>query len=163
MNDDNLEAVIRLEHGALAARTASERAAEAVTNAAGTTACVVTHAAAFALWVVANTGIGHLIKPFDPFPFSLLTFVVSLEAIFLTLLVLMSQKRLMRESDKRAILDLQINILAEQESTKTLRMVRCICEHLGIKDDQGAKAESSLEKTTNVERLAKEVEQSMPS
>ena len=74
------------------------------------------------------------IKPFDPFPFSFLTLVVSLEAIFLTLLVLMRQNRMTKEADKRAKLDLQINMLDEQETTMILRMVQKIGNHLGLEE-----------------------------
>ena len=60
-------------------------------------------------------------EPCDPFPFNLLTTIVSLEAIFLTLFVLVSQNRMSREADKRAQLDLQVNLLAEKEATMILR------------------------------------------
>ena len=64
--------------------------------------------------------------PFDPFPFPFLTLLVSLEAIFLSMFVLMSQNRMSRQADKRAHLDLQIDLLAEQELTTILRMLRAL-------------------------------------
>jgi uncharacterized membrane protein len=67
-------------------------------------------------------------SPFDPFPFSFLTLVVSLEAIFLSVFVLMSQNRMTRQADKRAHLDLQIYLLAEQELTTILHMLRGLCK-----------------------------------
>ena len=70
--------------------------------------------------------------PIDPFPFSFLTLVVSLEAIFLSIFVLISQNNLTRLSERRAHLDLQINLLAEQESTKTVALLERIAEHLGV-------------------------------
>jgi uncharacterized membrane protein len=76
------------------------------------------------------------VHPFDSFPFVFLTLVVSLEAIVLTLLALMSQKRLLKEADARAHLELQINLLVEQESTMTLRMVRRLCDHFGLEEEE---------------------------
>jgi uncharacterized membrane protein len=72
--------------------------------------------------------------PFDPFPFSLLTSIVSLEAIILTLFVLATQNRLTREADKRAHLDLQVNLLSEQEMTIMLKMLEEPCEHFHLAD-----------------------------
>ena len=71
-------------------------------------------------------------RPVDPFPFSFLTLVVSLEAIFLSIFVLVSQNNLTRQSERRAHLDLQINLLAEQESTKTVALLERIAAHLHV-------------------------------
>ena len=71
-------------------------------------------------------------RPIDPFPFIFLTLVVSLEAIFLTLFVLISQNNLTRLSERRAHLDLQVNLLAEQESTKTVALLRRIAQKLDV-------------------------------
>ena len=96
------------------------------------------------------------IHPFDPFPFSFLKhlLVVSLEAIFLTLLVLMTQNRMTKESDKRAKLDLQINMLDEQETTMILRMVQKITKHLGL-DDESGKSIEALSEANDINKVAK--------
>ncbi len=73
--------------------------------------------------VASGTGTGT-------FPVSALTMIVSLEAIFITIGVLISQKRMARQADRRAHLDLQINLLAEQESTAALRLLGHIAERL---------------------------------
>jgi uncharacterized membrane protein len=70
------------------------------------------------------------IRPFDPFPFPLLTMIVSLEAIFLAPFVLASQSRLARQGDKRTHLDLQIDVLAERETTAVLQLLKDIALHL---------------------------------
>jgi uncharacterized membrane protein len=92
------------------------------------------HLAWFGTWIVVNGGVLPGFEPFDPYPFSFLTLVVSLEAIFLSIFVLLSQNRLTRQAEKRAHLDLQVNLLAEQESTIALQLLQRICEHLGIGD-----------------------------
>ena len=71
-----------------------------------------------------NLGLIPGVEPFDPYPFELLTVIVSLEGIFLALLMLMAQSRMSREADKRALLDLRINLLAEQESSPSRRAQR---------------------------------------
>ena len=105
-----------------------------------------------------NCGMITGIKPFDPFPFSFLTLVVSLEAIFLTLLVLMSQNRMTKEADKRAHLDLQINMLDEQETTMILRMVQKITKHLGLEEETD-KPNKELCEETDITDVAKIIEE----
>jgi uncharacterized membrane protein len=74
------------------------------------------------------------LTPFDPFPFGLLTMVVSLEAIVLSTFVLITQNRMADMSDERADLDLQINLLAEYEITKILKLTDAIADHLGLRE-----------------------------
>lgn len=70
----------------------SVRVAQRITDTAGSMPCVWAHAVWFALWVLANSGaLRPLLEPWDPFPYGLLTTVVSLEAIFLSLFCLIAQ------------------------------------------------------------------------
>ena len=156
----NIEAIAGLEKRAMLNHTMAERIAEALTRWAGSVVFIAIHIVWFAFWVVANIGWIPGLAPWDPFPFGFLTMVVSLEAIFLSLLVLMAQNRLTRDADKRAQLDLQINMLAEQESTTTLRMLEKICQHLGI--DFEAEEEKYLANETDVNALAKTLEEKLP-
>lgn len=92
---------------------------------------VYVHAIWFGVWIALNVGwIGN--KPFDPFPFSLLTLIVSLEAIFLSTFVLISQNHALALGDKRADLDLQINLLSEHEITRLLVLMDAIADHMGV-------------------------------
>lgn len=109
----------------------AEKMAAKVAHFAGTTAFVYINAAFFAIWILLNVGLFGL-KPFDPFPFVMLTTVVSLEAIFLSLFVLLSQNRMQRVADERSELDLQINLLAEHELTRLMIAVDLIVEKMGI-------------------------------
>jgi uncharacterized membrane protein len=89
---------------------------------------------------------------------------VSLEAIFLTLFVLMSQNRMSQEADKRAHLDLQVNLLAEREATLILRLLQGICEKLGVKEPEPQQEDvTQLAKETRIEELAKKLDQALPS
>ena len=126
---------------------------------AGSVFFIVFHVVLFTLWIWLNLGLMPRVSPWDPYPFNFLTLVVSLEAIFLSLLVLMAQNRLAKDADKRAQLDLQINMLAEQESTATLQMLEKICQRLGIvyKADE----EQQLAQNTDVIKLAKALDEKL--
>jgi uncharacterized membrane protein len=157
----NVEAIMKLERDAIGSRSTAEHLADKVTTFAGSTPFLILHIIWFGVWVIANVGLISGLTPFDPFPFSFLTLVVSLEAIFLTLLVLMSQNRMMKEADKRTHLDLQLNMLAEQESTVLLKLVRKISRHLGVEEDHDQTAEE-LAKETDVHHLARKLDEELP-
>ena len=157
----NVEAIMKLERDAIGSRSTAEHLADKVTMFAGSTPFVILHMVWFGVWVIANVGLVPRLSPFDPFPFSFLTLVVSLEAIFLTLLVLMSQNRMMKEADKRTHLDLQLNMLAEQESTVLLKLMRRIGQHLGVEEDNDQAADELAEET-DVHHLAKKLDEELP-
>lgn len=150
----NIETILRLEKEAVQSRSRAEQLADKVTRFAGSTPFIIFHAVFFAGWILINTGLTPGISIFDPFPFSFLTLVVSLEAIFFTLLVLMSQNRMTKEADKRAQLDLQINMLDEQETTMILRMVQKIANHLGLEKEINESVKE-LSEETDVTGVAK--------
>ena len=128
----HIETVAALERQSLEQRSRGEQIGDVVSAHTGTMFMVVLHAALFAAWIVLNEGLVPGVRPFDPFPFGLLTLIVSLEAIFLSLFLLISQNRLTRQADRRAELDLQVNLLIETETTKMLVIMDRICRKLGI-------------------------------
>lgn len=145
----NTAAIVEMQRKMTETRTLQGRVADAITTFSGSMAFVWVHAVWFGLWVLLNIGFLHIphISEFDPFPFSLLTMIVSLEAIFLSTFVLISQNRLSAASEKRAELDLQVNLLAEQKATKILAMLDQITEqfdhmstHFNLKPDPEVKA-----------------------
>jgi len=119
---------IKAQHAA--ERGATEALADALTDVAGSTPFLLVHLAWFAIWIPWNVGWLGL-KPFDPYPFGFLTMVVSLEAIFLTIFVLMAQKRESAIAELREELALQVNLRIEEESTKTLQLVAGLYTRLG--------------------------------
>jgi uncharacterized membrane protein len=157
----NVEEIMRLEEEAIRSRSRAENLADRVTTVAGSTPCVMLHVFWFGTWVILNVGLIPGVTPFDPFPFNFLTLVVSLEAIFLTLLVLMSQNRMTKEADKRAHLDLQVNMLAEQEATMILRVVQRIGKHIGLEEETDDDMQR-LEDKTDVHELARELDEKSP-
>jgi uncharacterized membrane protein len=128
----NVAAVAQMEAAHRARRSAAERLSDALARRAGTGWFAGLHVAGFAGWIAWNAGIVPHWRPIDPFPFNFLTLVLSLEAIFLSIFVLISQNNLTRLSERRAHLDLQINLLAEQESTKTVALLERIARELRI-------------------------------
>jgi uncharacterized membrane protein len=121
--------------GALKAQHAAERTlieatADWLNDIAASTPYLVIHAVWFVVWIPWNLGWFGLPK-FDPYPFGLLTMVVSLEAIFLSIFVLMAQKRESAIAELREELALQVNLRIEEESTKTLQLVAGLYTRLG--------------------------------
>jgi len=94
-------------------RRGQNRVADSVTSFAGSLPFVYLHAAWFGLWIVVNTGaLGQGVQ-FDPYPFGLLTMIVSLEAIFLSTFVMVSQNRQALHTELRSQLDYEANLRSE--------------------------------------------------
>ncbi len=127
----NIATICAMEEESLNARSVLERLGDAIAVQAGRPWFIIAHLAWFTGWMIFNA---HTVvaKPFDPYPYSLLTMIVSLEAIFLSLFLLMSQNRSNRQAEQRAHLDLQINLLSETENTKMLQMLQALCAHQGL-------------------------------
>ncbi|MEK7471013.1 MAG: DUF1003 domain-containing protein [Patescibacteria group bacterium] len=114
-------------------RSWSVRLADDLTLTFGSLFFLTLNVALFAFWVLANTGRISGIVIFDPFPFPLMTTIVSLEAIVLTLIVLMSQNRQSFISNLREEIDMQVNIASEREITMILQILTKIADKQGIK------------------------------
>jgi uncharacterized membrane protein len=160
--DHAIESVALIEQASRNARSRIDNCAWAVTRVAGSAYSVALHLAWFVAWFLINLHVLPGIPPFDPFPFNLLTTFVSLEAIFLTLFVLITQNRMSQEADKRAQLDLQVNLLAEKETTLILRMLKDMSEQLGVSGSSTNELRELL-KETDVDELAEKLEQALPS
>jgi uncharacterized membrane protein len=152
----NIKAMRELEDAAMARRTGADRAAAAIARFCGSITFVWIHVAVFACWIGYNSL--PWFDAFDPYPFTFLTLVVSLEAIFLSTFILISQNYDMRVAERRNQLDLQINLLAEQENTKALQMLERIAKKVGahVSDDPQVRA---LEEATRPDRLVEQIEE----
>ncbi len=120
--------MVKLEEHVRKGRTFGERVSEGIAKFAGSMGFIYIHILWFGGWIALNS----LMRPFDPFPFTFLTLVVSLEAIFLSTFILISQNHEAKLTERRNHLDLQINLLAEQENTAMLELLRLIAEKIGI-------------------------------
>lgn len=106
------------------------------------------------VWIGLNVGPEHLRQPFDPYPFPLLSLVLALEAVFLTSFVLVRQAAIDKQSERRNHLDLQINMLAEEEATAILKLLRLIAARMDIDERNELRTEDALEEAP-VERIAR--------
>lgn len=127
-----------------AQRTRLGAIADRLNDLAASTPFLVTHVAWFAGWILWNSGAVGL-RPFDPFPFGFLTLVVSLEAIFLSIFVLMAQKREASIAELREEMSLQVALRLEQEVTKTLQLVAGLYTRLGHKVAEDAELREMLQ------------------
>ena len=152
----NIRTILRLRAQAALNRSFQERLADWITSFSGRLSFVYIHAVWFGAWLLLNTG-WFGVRPFDPYPYGLLTMIVSLEAIFLSTFVLISQNRLSAESDRRADLDLHIGLLTEAELTRVLKMLSAIQDKLDIPcDDPDGLVDLKL--STNPEDVLAEIE-----
>lgn len=152
----NIRTIVKMREEAEKKRTLQERIADAFTRFSGSMGFVYLHIAWFAIWIAINDGMTS-IPPFDPFPYGLLTMIVSLEAIFLSTFVLISQNRMSKTANEQAELDLQINLLTEHEMTRVLLMLDDIQEKLGIKTEYDQELED-LQRETKPEEVLNEIE-----
>lgn len=126
----NVNRVVEIERSQREARTRGERVAALVSAFCGSIIFVWVHVFWFASWIFLNSVLVNL--AFDPFPYTFLTLVVSLAAIFLSTFILISQNQETQLTERRKHLDLQINLLAEQENTKMLQLLIAISEKVGV-------------------------------
>ena len=158
----NIDAIAKLEHDALDRRTLTERVSDVITKLVGNVGFLVAQLLLVSGWCLVNVHVIPGLKAFDPFPFGVLALVVSSESVFLTIFVLISQSRMARQSERRSHLDLQVGMLSEQELTTILQMLQKLCQHLGVNVDSSKQEVQSFSKTTDVHKLASELEDKLP-
>jgi uncharacterized membrane protein len=130
-----VEIIAQLENAAKANRSRADRIADRISSFVGSMSFVYLHVVWFALWLIWNSYAGPEHWRIDPYPYTFLTFVVSLEAIFLSTFILVSQNHEEMLARRRNHLDLQINLLSEQENSQMIAMLIEIKRHLKIEGD----------------------------
>ena len=132
-----------------------ERVADRITELSGSFAFVVINAVWFAIWIVLN--LPGMPTQFDPFPFSFLTMIVSLEAIFLSVFVLISANAQSSRADHRARVDMEINVMTEREVTKLIRVIGELTHHLGLPESDDPELKEMMARV-RVGRVAEALE-----
>ena len=127
----NMEALGRRQKEEERSAPIREKIAGAITRFTGSMAFVYLHLLIFGAWIFVNLGWIPGIAIFDP-SFVILASEASVEAIFLSTFVLISQNRMAAAADKRADLDLHISLLAEHELTKLAGLITAMAEHMGV-------------------------------
>jgi uncharacterized membrane protein len=160
--EENVEAIKAWDQALLEKRSKAQRFSDGITRIAASGTSLLAHAVWFTSWIAINTGYLPIVAPFDAFPFPVLTMMVSLEAIFLALFVLASQNRLAKQSELRASLNLQIDLLAEREMTTVLQLLKDISAHLNAKTTVTKQVLDELIEKTDIQELASQVDSDEP-
>ena len=147
-----------LEQQVLSQRSKAEHVGGTVARFFGSLRFILVELLFVVAWIVINNGMIAGVRPFDPYPFPLLSLIVGVEFIFLTTFVLVNQKHQMRRAEQWSHLHLQISMLTEQEVTKSMRMLRSICEKMALHELTGDAEMSELAENTAISALANEIE-----
>lgn len=129
---ENIDAIIEAEQAVHRSRSLSEVVFELVGGFIGTLRFIVVQVLGVVLWVAINAGLAPPLRPFDSFPFPILSLILTSEAVLVAAFVLMKQNRMSKIADRRAHLDLQINLMTERETTKIIGMLLEIGKRLDI-------------------------------
>jgi uncharacterized membrane protein len=140
--------------------TAQEKIADAITRFTGSMPFVYIHLVIFGFWIMANLGWIPGVPKWDE-TFVVLAMWASVEAIFLSTFVLISQNRMQAAADKRADLDLQISLLAEHEVTKLTALVAAIADRMGVRTEVDAELDE-ITQDVAPEAVLDEIEESKP-
>lgn len=141
----NIRALLEVRRETERRMSLEDRVADAITGFAGSMRFVYAHVVLFGGWLLLNTGVVPGVRPWDPFPFVMLAMFASVEAIFLSTFVLISQNRMSVLSERRADLDLQVSLLSEHEVTRLVQMVDALCLHLGVRMERAEDLEELKE------------------
>jgi uncharacterized membrane protein len=151
----NIETIAKMEKESEVSRTFGERLADAVAATVGSWPFIITQSVLLALWMALNL-VGWFYQ-WDPYPFILLNLVLSFQAAFASPIIMMSQNRQAKLDDRRNRLDLQINLLAEQENTEMLKLLRLLCEKSGVVWERNG-SRSALEQPTCLQTVVEQIE-----
>jgi uncharacterized membrane protein len=152
----NIDALMEVRKREEQRKSASDRIADAITAFAGSMWFVYLHAAVFGAWVVVNAGWVPGVRRFDP-TFVILATVASVEAIFLSTFILISQNRMQKLADRRAELDLQISLLTEHELTRAIHLIDDVAGRLGAARPPQHELDD-IKQDVNPQKVAEEIE-----
>ena len=150
----NIEAIARMEKESDANRTFGELLADRFATIVGSWIFILIQCVLLLVWIFLN--LAAWVYRWDPYPFILLNLALSFQAAFASPIIMMSQNRQARLTEKRNRLDLQINLLAEQENTELLKLVRRLCEKCGV--DLKEHPASALDQDTSTEDLGRQID-----
>jgi uncharacterized membrane protein len=146
-----IETVVEMEQRQREPSSFSDWLGEVITAASGRLWFAIAHVVWFTTWIIWNSGPFGL-PSFDPMPYSFLTLIVSLEAIFLSTFVLIGQNLQAARAERRSVVDLEVNVIAERELTKILRLVADLHRHLSTDTHHDPEIDQML-KSVRVEDL----------
>jgi uncharacterized membrane protein len=133
--EENIRTILKVRQEALGKRSFEQRISDKITETVGHISFLYVHIVLILVYILINTGILG-IKPFDPYPFPLLIGIITIEVLFITTFILISQNREKELADQRADLDLQMSLLNQNELSQVLKMLDAIQDKLGIPNDE---------------------------
>jgi uncharacterized membrane protein len=156
----NVSLIAAMEKAAEQVRTPGERLADRLAAWAGSWVFLLSQTVILVAWIVLN--VTAWINHWDPYPFILLNLALSFQAAYTAPIIMISHNRQARLSERRNHLDLQINMLAEQETTEILRLLRLLCQQsgIGLEDDHSGRAfEQDTKPAEIIRQIQGEIEQ----
>jgi uncharacterized membrane protein len=154
----NISALLRHEKMEATQATLQDRIADRITSFAGSMPFVYLHLLVFGGWIVTNLGWVPGVMPWDP-SMVVLAMLASVEAIFISTFVLISQNRMAEQADSRAALNLQISLLSEHETTRMMALMLAIAGRLGVQtevDDELRELQRDVEPEAVLSRIERE-------
>jgi len=148
----NIDALLESRREEERRKRTQERISDAITRFTGSLRFVYIHAAVFGVWIVWNLGWVPGLQPFDP-SFVVLAMAASVEAIFLSTFVLISQNRMQAQAEMRAELDLQISLLSEHEVTQLMTLMDAVARHLGVQEADSRAIEEAKQDVNPIDVL----------
>jgi uncharacterized membrane protein len=148
----NIDALLESRRAEERRKGTQDRISDAITGFTGSMRFVYIHAAVFGFWIVWNLGWIPFLQPFDP-SFVVLAMAASVEAIFLSTFVLISQNRMQAQAETRAELDLQISLLAEHEVTQLMTLMDAVARHLGVQDTDSREIQEAKQDVNPIDVL----------
>lgn len=132
----NIKTMLQLRQNDEKAKGIGYSVAAYVIKHAGSPSFFIGQAFLILIWILANFGFISQIKIFDAHPFPILQLVIAIEAIFLAIIILLNQNRMLDSEKKREELDIQISLLTEHEVTKIIRVLDTVVKHMNIKNKE---------------------------
>ena len=152
----NIQALLSRRNQEEKTKGIQERIADAISRFAGSMTFVYLHLIGFGLWIIVNLGWTPL-PTFDP-TFVVLAMFASVEAIFLSTFVLITQNRMAAQADRRADLDLHISLLAEHEVTRLITLVSAMSQRMGVEPSVSHPELAELEKDVDPEKVLEKIQ-----
>jgi uncharacterized membrane protein len=152
----NVDAINKLNETSESSRTLGERVADAVASTVGSWPFIIIQSIVLVAWMAVN--VAGWIYQWDNYPFILLNLVLSFQAAYASPIIMMSQNRQNKLTERRNQLDLQINLLSEQENTEMLKLLRLLCEKSGVHVESHTPSKA-LEQTTPLQEVARQIDE----
>lgn len=161
VTQENIEIIRKIEAEFNSHRSFGDFIGDSIGGVASNIVFVLVNLIGIVGWIIVNAGGFPAIKPFDPYPFGLLSLIITSESVMLFMLVLIKQNRMARRAEQRSHFGLQLTMLLEQEVTKGLQMLEKLDQKNAKPGALHSKAEA-LSKETHLETLAEKLDEAFP-